>query len=512
MRGRWIRQPSDDGVALVFIHGVLSDESCWLHENGTFWPDVLAKERSVATAGIYVFEYNTGFFSGTYRLGDVVDALRTQLRLDKVSDCQTLAFVCHSMGGIVARRYIVQNELELVENDKLVGLFLIASPSLGSNYANWLSPIAKWFKHTQADALRFSQTNAWLLDLDKDFMNLKERGKLRLVGKELVEDRFITLRRFFLEQVVPPFSGARYFGDAYKVPASDHFSIAKISSASETQHRLLVEFLEPMVAPLLDDHSIKIRFSDEIHPDLVSCTLAVKRLAQTDDPVRIEWPAETIYFVKTLNDLAAMIENHFEPESPFRGLDQKTIADFAGSVKRQLERVEIIQTGVPDGARRLIRGMEGYWTLGFENTLARSLHNFLTLCNADIISNTIYLFSLKVLYEDFYPKKYDWFIPIRSREVHGKLLGIDEKLASAKLSSLSGTPFEQGAYFWGPQSELIKSAQWRKGQAITTTWFDKFLIPQNELDQILSGEKTQFNYDETMDIIKVLDEDGQEIA
>jgi hypothetical protein len=38
------------------------------------------------------------------------------------------------------------------------------------------------------------------------------------------------------------------------------------------------------------------------------------------------------------------------------------------------------------------------------------------------------------------------------------------------------------------------------------------LIPQNELEQILSGEKTQFTYDEMMEIIKVLDEDGQEIA
>jgi len=42
---------------------------------------LLSKEAEFKDAGIYVFEYQTGFFSGTYRLGDVVDALRAELRL-----------------------------------------------------------------------------------------------------------------------------------------------------------------------------------------------------------------------------------------------------------------------------------------------------------------------------------------------------------------------------------------------------------------------------------------------
>jgi hypothetical protein len=79
-------------------------------------------------------------------------------------------------------------------------------------------------------------------------MNLKEGGTLRIEGKELVEDKFIELKKIKLgivwgRQVVEPFSGARYFGEPYKVPKSDHFSIAKPDDKNAIQHRLLSRFV-----------------------------------------------------------------------------------------------------------------------------------------------------------------------------------------------------------------------------------------------------------------------------
>ena len=116
---------------------------------------------------------------------------------------------------------------------------------MGASYADWLSPLAQLFGHAQADALRFVRDNVWLQDLDKEFMNLKEGGKLKIKGKELVEDKFIVLPKVFGRQVVvEPFAGARYFGEPYKVPASDHFSIAKPASKGAIQYRLLREFIK----------------------------------------------------------------------------------------------------------------------------------------------------------------------------------------------------------------------------------------------------------------------------
>ena len=244
MNGDWVRRPTH-GTTVVFVHGVLSSgETCWRHSGGGYWPNLLAEEISLSSVGVYVFTYQTNLFSGTYRLGDVVDALKEHARLDGVLASDQIIFVCHSMGGIVVRKFLVERQSDLISSNKVLGLFLVASPSLGSSYADWLSPMAAVLGHSQASVLRFVRGNEWLMDLDKEFTNLKEARTLDLRGKELVEDKFVVLSKLWRRQVVEPFSGARYFGDPYKVPGSDHFSIAKPSDPRAIQHRLLVQFVE----------------------------------------------------------------------------------------------------------------------------------------------------------------------------------------------------------------------------------------------------------------------------
>ena len=243
---RWLRRPTN-GVAIAFVHGLLSSGAVsWRHANGCYWPSLVAD--AVPEAGVYVFSYRTDAFSGTYRLGDAVDALKEHMRLDGLLGCRTIVFVAHSMGGLLVRKLIVERQADFRRGDISIGLFLVASPSLGSRYANLAETLARAVGHTQVDALRFSQSNAWLLDLDKEFQNLKEAGDLRLVGKEIVEDTFVTLRSLLRRQVVEPFSGARYFGEAFKVPGSDHFTIAAPDSPEAIQHRLLLRFVHDMPA------------------------------------------------------------------------------------------------------------------------------------------------------------------------------------------------------------------------------------------------------------------------
>lgn len=251
MEGRWIRELGDPAspMAVVFVHGLLSDgETCWLHQSGTYWPELISREDAIRDVGIYEFTYHTDFFSGSYNLSNIVDALKECLRLDGVNQAHKIVFVAHSMGGIVVRRYVVQRCDELVKRGAELGLFLIASPSLGSSYANWLSPIAKFMGHAQGQALTFCQNNVWLNDLNNDFRNVLAHRKLVIHGRELVEDQFVVLKRLLMfEQIVPPVSGAAFFGDAFRVPLSDHFSIAKPVDAKAIQHRMLCDFIESIV-------------------------------------------------------------------------------------------------------------------------------------------------------------------------------------------------------------------------------------------------------------------------
>ena len=248
MHGEWVRKPKD-GASVVFVHGFLSTgETCWRHENGSYWPELLKNETELDRLGIYVYAYQTEVFSGSYRLGDVVDDLKERMKLDGLFDCEYIIFVCHSMGGIVVRQFLVDRQTDLIDRKIKIGLFLVASPHLGSSYANWLTPVSWMFRNAQALALRFSQHNAWLNDLAKNFRNLKEEDKLRIKGKELIEDKPIKLpiffRIFLRKQIVEPFSAAGYFKDSYKVPKSDHFSIAKPCDKDAVQHLQLCQFIK----------------------------------------------------------------------------------------------------------------------------------------------------------------------------------------------------------------------------------------------------------------------------
>jgi Alpha/beta hydrolase family len=251
MKGVWIREPGPmHDLAVVFVHGILSNgQSCWLNENGTYWPALLGEQTEWMKVGVYVFTYRSDAFSGNYRLGDARSALKEHLGVDGVNQCRKLLFVCHSLGGILVRYFLVTEEAELVQQNKEIGLVLLGSPSLGSRYANWLKLLARALNSSHGRTLRFSQNNDWLNDLDTNFTNLKERHLFPLIGKELIEDNFVVLKRFCLTQIVEPFSGARYFGEPHKVAFSDHFSISKPADATTIQHRLLMEMIAKMLAP-----------------------------------------------------------------------------------------------------------------------------------------------------------------------------------------------------------------------------------------------------------------------
>jgi len=198
------------------------------------------------------------------------------------------------MGGLVVRKFIVERAPELIESDKKIGLFLIASPSLGALYADWLTPLARLLGQEQAAALRFVRNNTWLADLDKEFLNLKEGGKLTLTGKELVEDKSVFPSRFWRRQVVEPFSGARYFGEPLKIPNSDHFSIAKPDSETVIQHRVLLDFI----------HSF--------HRNCAQTNLSERREDMAND-VRIAWRNSQIqleHFTREIGTVLAGLEHH----------------------------------------------------------------------------------------------------------------------------------------------------------------------------------------------------------
>ena len=243
MDGVWLRK-NKGSTAAVFVHGFLSDgERAWRPKGAPSWPELLLGEQALQEISVYTYSYDTNVFSRDYSISDVVDDLKERMLLDGIRDYQRVLFVCHSMGGIVVRKLIVSRFDDFFERKTHLGLFLVASPSLGSEYANWFQLFAKLLGHAQAKVLEFTKTNQWLNDLDKDFRNLKEKQRLPISGKELVEHHFSADHPYLrLSPIVESVSAARYFGEQIRIAKSDHFNIAKPAGPRSLQHRLLCEF------------------------------------------------------------------------------------------------------------------------------------------------------------------------------------------------------------------------------------------------------------------------------
>lgn len=275
---KYLKEGSGD-CFVIFIHGVLSDgEKCWRHPNGTYWPDLLVQDKILGDLDILVYTYETNIFSAGYNLDDVVADLRERMRIAAIEAKPRIVFVCHSMGGAVARRYLVRRQLDgdAAEIRTTFGLFLVASPSLGSKWADWLQPIAEFLGHDQADALRFSAKNGWLRALDIDFQALIASKKEELQGRELIEDKFIVGGFFFAPKVVERISAARHFPNPLKIAGSDHSSIAKPESTDALQHQALRAFIKSLLKPKqLDPAAMVQKVNDGLRA----------LIAQADEPV-----------------------------------------------------------------------------------------------------------------------------------------------------------------------------------------------------------------------------------
>ncbi len=151
LRNFWYVPPAHGSdTVFVFLHGINSDSrSCWLHadplpERRVFWPDLVRNDSRLGHPSIYMAGYLTNPEAGRYGIADCAQEVLHALEAPDaggwppVIASPRIAFICHSTGGIVAR-YMIERWDEKFR-DHPIGLALIASPSLGSRWANLLSP------------------------------------------------------------------------------------------------------------------------------------------------------------------------------------------------------------------------------------------------------------------------------------------------------------------------------------------------------------------------------------
>lgn len=252
----WYRHTSSDTV-FVFVHGILSDSrQGWFFENkkdsleSVYWPELLAQDARFGSPDIYLGGYHTALHQGRY---DVVQAaIELKAALDRpdfdghrVLDKRNIIFIAHSTGGLVARYLLVHNPT--LFKGKNVGLFMLAAPSLGSQWANRAGKVIDFYRNKMAEELQVDDPR--MDQLDSDFRNLLQEKTLWIAGSELCESHFVVsggLFAFFRDRsvVVDARSCAAYFTAPPKIIFdSDHYSIVKPSGFGSDQHKYLLDFI-----------------------------------------------------------------------------------------------------------------------------------------------------------------------------------------------------------------------------------------------------------------------------
>jgi predicted ATPase/Tfp pilus assembly protein PilF len=257
----WYVQNDADTV-IVFVHGIFSNSrTCWLWtsarpEDNVFWPDLIRNDPRFGHPSIYLAGFFTAVDAGYFPIVQCAREVFEALEREGIgSEPPVLAkrnvvFVCHSTGGIVVR-YLLERNRERFR-DKGVGLVLIASPSLGSVWANIASLAAHYYNQHLGLQLRWRGDA--LEDIHSRFRDLVHRRAEfmpGLDGAEAAESQMILRSRLprWLRLVLPSrlkvvntLSAGQYFGDVTILPNTDHFSAVKPNSSSHPSHIFLVTF------------------------------------------------------------------------------------------------------------------------------------------------------------------------------------------------------------------------------------------------------------------------------
>ncbi len=133
-RSRYVRGPEKKRV-IIFVNGVFGDSvSTWRNaDSGAYWPDLLAGDPAFADSDIYVYDFESPKLGSAQEILELAGRLKNYLDAqDVIRKHDEIAFVCHSMGGLVVRAYLLDARIPA---EKLAFLFFLGTPTAGANVA-----------------------------------------------------------------------------------------------------------------------------------------------------------------------------------------------------------------------------------------------------------------------------------------------------------------------------------------------------------------------------------------
>ena len=220
---------------LLFVHGLGgAGQATWRDRRYPGFAELISADgalRELAEAAF--FEYPTSLLRLPFsrippRIGDLAEGLRSQIEV-RYPEYKSIALICHSLGGLVARKYLIE-EVKQERRLRVDKLLLFAVPNNGAG----LSVPARYISWQHNQLTQLCRNSELIDDLNTEWARLKmsDRVNVRYVvaGQDRVVDKASAIGQWGNENVD-------------QVLDADHVSIVKPRSSADMSYLLFRRFV-----------------------------------------------------------------------------------------------------------------------------------------------------------------------------------------------------------------------------------------------------------------------------
>ncbi|KAI5847028.1 hypothetical protein DFP73DRAFT_592874 [Morchella snyderi] len=251
-------------VDIVAVHGLGGHrKKTWQHKKTKFcWLEELGKDSCLGgTARVFTFGYDASvvFTRSTARITTIADNLLEAMRRiregDQLAVNRPIIFVCHSLGGIIVKKAMlnaVHNPTHGALFHSVFGIIFLGTPHQGSNSANLASTvinISKLSKRSKASGLLGAlEVDSEILEAISNDFRHHSSGENRKFEK--IVSIFETRITPGLREVVVPRNSA-VLGLSGEIEnqigmETDHRGLCKFQSADSPLFRVLFDYIRAL--------------------------------------------------------------------------------------------------------------------------------------------------------------------------------------------------------------------------------------------------------------------------
>lgn len=241
---------------IVFLHGLDGNGSgTWTSKNGAFWPRWLIEDKGYL--GVYVANYNTSSTKWKKSSLPIIELANEVLHLmeAEVSSEIPIIFICHSLGGLLAKQVLRRcNDSSNGDDKNLLaqtkGIVFLATPHHGSKVANVINTL-KFLRETSL-VNEMKSPSTTLQDLSFWFRENLQRLNINIVV-------FYEKKRTYVFKIVDEISADPGIVGVNPVPVEkNHIDICKFVEKSSTTYKTITNFIDETIKRSLLS-SIEIR-------------------------------------------------------------------------------------------------------------------------------------------------------------------------------------------------------------------------------------------------------------